>query len=311
MDNKTVTFDALIEFLKHTRSNHEKSIAARDPVIAAHIKDIGEWIDALAAAAPTPAAQSAGQEAVGQLQVSDNGETVQLISYVQGSLPDGPHDVYAAPVNGGEREWAIEEAAQIADTFKCGTCGMDGKCAAAIRELKGEREQQGRLSLREVVARKALALEGDHADMIGPATHVHNFELQPSSGIELCTYCGLSRVAARAADAQQVDANIRGEVAYQLHTRNRWLDMPTMRAIVDSAFDAAIAKNTLTSPAKVGAALLPKYTEWMHLRTHGQWSDGVPAWARDHSGRMNDLAAALAVISELYDALTSPAKEQK
>ncbi|MGD1323550.1 hypothetical protein ACNHE5_01080 [Pandoraea pnomenusa] len=54
----------------------------------------------------------------------------------------------------------------------------------------------------------------------------------------------------RAADAQQVDANIRGEVAYQLHTRNRWLDMPTMRAIVDSAFDAAIAKNTLTSPAK-------------------------------------------------------------
>ncbi|MEF3068105.1 hypothetical protein [Pandoraea apista] len=62
-DNKTVTFDALIEFLKHTRSNHEKSIAARDPVIAAHIKDIGEWIDALAAA-PTSAAQSAGQEAV-------------------------------------------------------------------------------------------------------------------------------------------------------------------------------------------------------------------------------------------------------
>lgn len=48
--------------------------------------------------------------------------------------------------------------------------------------------------------------------------------------------------ADRAADAQQVDADIRGEVAYQLHTRNRWLDMPTMRAIVDSAFDAAIAK---------------------------------------------------------------------
>ncbi|VVE33927.1 hypothetical protein [Pandoraea commovens] len=55
-----------------------------------------------------------------------------------------------------------------------------------------------------------------------------------------------------AADAQQVGANIRGEVAYQLHTRNRWLDMPTMRAIVDSAFDAAIAKNALTSPVKVG-----------------------------------------------------------
>ncbi len=61
---------------------------------------------------------------------------------------------------------------------------------------------------------------------------------------------------------------------------------------------------------QVGGTPLPKHTEWMHLRTHGQWSDGVPAWARDHSGRMNDFAAALAVISELYDALTSPAKEQ-
>ncbi|MBR7900294.1 hypothetical protein [Burkholderia multivorans] len=41
------------------------------------------------------------------------------------------------------------------------------------------------------------------------------------------------------------DESLRGEVAYQLHTRNRFLDMPTTRAIVDSAFDAVIAKNTL------------------------------------------------------------------
>ncbi|MGQ7937317.1 hypothetical protein [Paraburkholderia sp. D1E] len=30
----------------------------------------------------------------------------------------------------------LEQAAAIADTFTCGTCGMDGKCATAIRALK-------------------------------------------------------------------------------------------------------------------------------------------------------------------------------
>lgn len=46
-------------------------------------------------------------------------------------------------------------------------------------------------------------------------------------------------------------------------------------------------------------AALPRYTEWLHLRAHGQWTDGVPAWARDHTGRMNDFTAASAVIDEL------------
>jgi hypothetical protein len=46
-------------------------------------------------------------------------------------------------------------------------------------------------------------------------------------------------------------------------------------------------------------AALPRYTEWLHLRTHGEWSDGVPTWARDHDGRMNDMTAASAVIEEL------------
>src|SRR3546814_9372425 len=37
----------------------------------------------------------------------------------------------------------------------------------------------------------------------------------------------------------------------------------------------------------------------MHLRTHGQWPDGVPDWAKDHNGRMNDSTAMQAVIEEL------------
>ncbi|QOV06300.1 hypothetical protein CPT_Maja_080 [Burkholderia phage Maja] len=36
------------------------------------------------------------------------------------------------------------------------------------------------------------------------------------------------------------DGSLRGEIAYQLHTRNRFLDMPTARAIVDDAFNRLV-----------------------------------------------------------------------
>ncbi|MCA8160605.1 hypothetical protein [Burkholderia cepacia] len=60
------------------------------------------------------------------------------------------------------------------------------------------------------------------------------------------------------------------------------------------------------SPADERAAF-PRYAEWLHLRTHGEWSSGVPEWARDHSGRMNDFTAASAVIEELAAARASSA----
>ncbi|MBN3811664.1 hypothetical protein [Paraburkholderia sp. Ac-20347] len=53
-------------------------------------------------------------------------------------------------------------------------------------------------------------------------------------------------------------------------------------------------------------AALPRYTEWLHLRTHGEWSNGVPTWARDHSGRMNDMTAAASVIEELAAHAAAP-----
>lgn len=43
----------------------------------------------------------------------------------------------------------------------------------------------------------------------------------------------------------------------------------------------------------------PRFDEWTALRTNGQWTKGVPSWARDHMGRMNDMDAARAVIGEL------------
>jgi hypothetical protein len=52
--------------------------------------------------------------------------------------------------------------------------------------------------MRDAIYRKALAM-GDAPDTIGPDTHEHHFEVDPASGIELCTYCRLSRVAAKKA----------------------------------------------------------------------------------------------------------------
>ncbi|MDF3081088.1 hypothetical protein [Burkholderia sola] len=62
------------------------------------------------------------------------------------------------------------------------------------------------------------------------------------------------------------------------------------------------------APADERAAF-SRYTEWLHLRTHREWSNGVPAWARDHTGRMNDFTAAIAVIEELAAARASSANE--
>ncbi|KVN91185.1 hypothetical protein WJ68_35430 [Burkholderia ubonensis] len=73
--------------------------------------------------------------------------------------------------------------------------------------------------------------------------------------------------AAPADERAALDESLRGEIAYQLQVRNRFLDMATTRAIVDSAFNAAIAKRTLpgsraaASPAASipdGYALVPK-----------------------------------------------------
>ena len=121
-DNKTVTFDAsqyqlvpkvptdeMLDAASHASMQYLLD-CIKDPVKARELgseenvrKTHASRYQSMLAAAPAPAAQSAGQEVVGQLQVSDNGETVQLSSYVQGSLPDGLHDVYAAlSADGGE-----------------------------------------------------------------------------------------------------------------------------------------------------------------------------------------------------------------
>jgi len=53
------------------------------------------------------------------------------------------------------------------------------------------------------------------------------------------------------------------------------------------------------------AAVTPRYSEWMHLREKGCWTAGVPDWAKDHAGHMNDTVVKNAVIDELAAALAA------
>ena len=69
---------------------------------------------------------------------------------------------------------------------------------------------------------------------------------------------------------------------------------------------AVAAQARASSPNAAGVEGAPRYTEWLHLRAHGAWSNGVPEWARDYSGRMNDFTAVTAVIEELAALARAP-----
>lgn len=84
------------------------------------------------------------------------------------------------------------------------------------------------------------------------------------------------------------------------HMRNGYTAGDVERAEKDAAQEAWLARAVLAA-----LEATPRYTTWMHLRTHGQWPDTVPTWARDHNGQMNDGIAAHAVIEELAGALAA------
>jgi len=53
------------------------------------------------------------------------------------------------------------------------------------------------------------------------------------------------------------------------------------------------------SPAASMEVQGQRYAEWLNLAKHGQWSNGIPDWARDQRGLMSDSTAMRAVIEEL------------
>lgn len=132
-DNKTVSFDAsqyqtliqrAIEIIQDGADSLRECHCCEgdwgDEVDAKQAYDIesavaGE-LRAMLAAAPTPAAQSAGQEPVGSVKVIESGPAhevgepiLTLSTAFEDMLDQNPgksFDLYAAPVNGGERELA-------------------------------------------------------------------------------------------------------------------------------------------------------------------------------------------------------------
>ncbi|KVV20328.1 hypothetical protein WK78_29015 [Burkholderia cepacia] len=94
-------------------------------------------------------------------------------------------------------------------------------------------------------------------------------------------------------DAIWANLDARGSSLYEPHQWQIELRRRFARDIL------ARSPATAAAPPADEQAALPRYAEWLHLRTHGEWSNGVPAWARDYTGRMNDFTAATAVIEEL------------
>ncbi len=96
----------------------------------------------------------------------------------------------------------------------------------------------------------------------------------------------------------------------ELIRRNLDAAVSALDAITEAGSPLSWLRTARASSAnETGAERAPRYAEWLHLRTHGEWSNGVPEWARDYTGRMNDFTAATAVIEELAAARASSANE--
>ena len=113
----------------------------------------------------------------------------------------------------------------------------------------------------------------------------------------------------------------------QLPTRARLLTNAERMAVTDdllpgtTAWSDALARMVLEvnglSPdghqlaeAAPALAALPRLQVWQHRRATGDWPGECPDWAKDCTGRFNPTVAAQAVISELEDALATPALAQ-
>ncbi|GAA0696094.1 hypothetical protein ISN75_06625 [Dyella marensis] len=57
----------------------------------------------------------------------------------------------------------------------------------------------------------------------------------------------------------------------------------------------------MTDQQKVREAF-PRYAAYQHLRSTGTWPSGVPEWAKNHEGHMDEITLRNAVIEELAQA---------
>lgn len=247
-DAKNTKLAALVAYLKHTRSNHEQSIVASDPIIAAHIKDISEWIDELEPS--VTASQSAGQEA-------NSGARTRIAALLdawanrRGVNPevihglDGEHDLLtsdlrallAAPVNDGER--ALDLLETLFEAYENGpACYEDPS------------EQAGFVG-------NAVRLDDETFRACADLLNLHR-----------------PRDSERAADAPQV-ANESDDLF------NHWYETKFRPAMERGPFDKYVARQAwfaaLTSPAKVTVDNPDELTPPEFLASHL-----IDAWVAAH-----------------------------
>ena len=126
----------------------------------------------------------------------------------------------------------------------------------------------------------------------------HMGDLCPITSKNVIEYINKREESLRAqADAGPVGVIDDDGVAWAYKTKNGAFNLPAGTKLYTHP----------SLPAAQGLSDAKRYAEWRHLTERGQWSDGVPAWARDHEGRMNDVTAMRAVIEELASILTRAA----
>lgn len=115
-DLKTVTFDA--ELMRRAFNIAMNADWHEESPTTFVMRSVWEtaWRAAMLAAAPTPAAQSAGQEAVFTLRKRGDDFDVTNITPGYSALPEGEYALYAAPVNGGERECGNADCGWVGPT---------------------------------------------------------------------------------------------------------------------------------------------------------------------------------------------------
>lgn len=172
-DNKTVTFDASRWQIVPKVPTDEMRDAGN-----VHVRNRSVLYDAwksMLAAAPTPAAQSAGQEAVAE--VRDNPDDIGSIIETLGErpLPVGMK-LYAAPVNGGDH-YAELEREHFGDPDK--RTGIYAQRAADAQQVGGDRD-----AIAELIGRLEARYgnEFTFTRRSGEATHHVGFDKHPLVG---------------------------------------------------------------------------------------------------------------------------------
>jgi hypothetical protein len=87
----------LIDWLRAEAVRHTESIAGKDPSVNAHVLKLREWANTLAAAPAVPAQSKESDKWVAKVRVTHKGYSMELSKYIAYALPEGIHDLYAAP----------------------------------------------------------------------------------------------------------------------------------------------------------------------------------------------------------------------